>query len=41
LLNRLSENPGPQERAEIEGVLAQINAALNTLEEAGETADEQ
>jgi hypothetical protein len=32
LLNRLMENPGPQERAKAEGVLAQINATLNALE---------
>jgi hypothetical protein len=35
LIERLNNNPGRNERAEIEGILAQINAALNLLEEAG------
>jgi hypothetical protein len=40
LIERLNNNPDRNERAEIEGSLAQINAALNLLEEAGETSDE-
>jgi hypothetical protein len=35
LLERLQENPGPNERAEIERLLAQVDAALNLLEEVG------
>jgi hypothetical protein len=38
LLERLHNNPGRNERAEIEGLLAKINTALNFLEESGETA---
>jgi len=34
LIERL-ENPGPQEREEIERLLAKINAAQNLLDEAG------
>jgi hypothetical protein len=41
LQERLQADPGPNERAEIERLLAQIDAALDLLEEAGETADEQ
>ena len=33
LLRRLQENPGPHERDEIERLLAQIDAALNQLDE--------
>lgn len=35
LIERLDENPGPQERDEIERLLEQINAALDSLDEAG------
>ncbi|MDI4232279.1 MULTISPECIES: hypothetical protein [unclassified Bradyrhizobium] len=35
LLERLQENPGANERAEIERLLEQIDAALNLLDEAG------
>jgi hypothetical protein len=35
LLERLQDNPGPNERAEIEGFIAQIDTALNLLEEPG------
>jgi len=35
LLDRLQEDPAPNERDEIEGFLAQIDAALNFLDEAG------
>ena len=35
LLDRLREDPGPNERAEIERLLADIDAALDLLEEAG------
>lgn len=38
LRERLHNNPGRNERAEIEGLLAKINTALNFLEEFGETA---
>jgi hypothetical protein len=43
LLDRLQENPGPNERDEIERVLAQIDTALDLLDEAGpgETSDEK
>ncbi len=41
LLKRLLENPGPHEREEIEGLLAQIETALDLLREPGETRDEQ
>ncbi|MFH0303290.1 hypothetical protein AAFX91_40410 [Bradyrhizobium sp. 31Argb] len=37
LLERLQENPGANERAEIERLLEQIDAALNLLDEAGPT----
>jgi hypothetical protein len=40
LLERLEAGPGPNERVEIEGLLAQIDTALDLLEEPGETADE-
>jgi hypothetical protein len=35
LVERLQENPGPHERAEIERLLAQVDAALDMLEEVG------
>jgi hypothetical protein len=35
LLERLEQGPGPNERAEIERLLEQVNAALNLLDEAG------
>jgi hypothetical protein len=41
LLERLQDNPGPQEREEIEGLLAQIETALDLLREPGETSDVQ
>jgi len=34
LLDRLQEDPGPHERGEIERLLAEIDAALNLLDEA-------
>lgn len=41
LLERLHAGPCPNERAEIEALLAQIEAALGLLQEPGETSDEQ
>jgi hypothetical protein len=41
LLERLQQNPGAQEREEIDGLLAQIDTALDLLEEPGETSDDQ
>jgi hypothetical protein len=41
LLEQLQENPGPSEREEIEGFIAQIDTALNLLGEPGESSDEQ
>ena len=35
LIERLEQNPGPQEREAIEHLLEKINAALNLLDEAG------
>ncbi|WP_454628275.1 hypothetical protein [Bradyrhizobium cenepequi] len=35
LLERLQQDPGPNERAEIERLLGQIDTALNLLDEAG------
>jgi hypothetical protein len=35
LLDRLQDEPGPNERAEIERLLAQIDAALDLLEGPG------
>jgi hypothetical protein len=35
LLERLQEDPGPHERDEIERLLAEIDTALNALDEAG------
>jgi hypothetical protein len=35
LLERLQENPGPNEREEIDRLLEQIDTALDLLEEAG------
>jgi hypothetical protein len=40
LLERLHGDLGPNERAEIERLLVQIDAALDLLEEPDETADE-
>ncbi|MCA6110658.1 hypothetical protein [Bradyrhizobium cenepequi] len=37
LLERLQQDPGPNERAEIERLLDQIDTALNLLDEAGST----
>ena len=43
LLERLEEDLGPHEREEIERLLAEIDAALNLLDEAGpsKTSDVQ
>jgi hypothetical protein len=41
LMERLQEMPGPHERDEIEPLLAQIDAALNLLDEASESDDER
>jgi hypothetical protein len=43
LLERLQEDPGPNEREEIERLLAEVDTALNLLEDAGpsETHEEQ
>ncbi len=35
LIDRLDENPGSEEREEIERLLEQINAALDSLADAG------
>jgi len=35
LLDRLQKDPGPHERDEIERLLAEINEALNVLDEGG------
>jgi hypothetical protein len=35
LIQRLEENPGPNEQAEIERLLAEIDEALNFLDETG------
>jgi hypothetical protein len=35
LLERLEQNPGPSENAEIQQLLAKINAALELLDDAG------
>ncbi len=35
LLERMAEDPGPHERDEIERQLAEIDAALNDLDQAG------
>jgi hypothetical protein len=35
LLQRLEQNPGPNERTEIEQLLAKINAALELLDDVG------
>jgi hypothetical protein len=40
LLERLQENPGPNERDEIERLLEQIDTALDLLEEAGPSESE-
>ena len=38
LIERLQEDPGPEEREQIERQLEQINAALDSLEQAGSGA---
>jgi DNA-binding MarR family transcriptional regulator len=38
LIERLHEGPGPEEREQIERQLEQINAALDSLEQAGSGA---
>jgi hypothetical protein len=35
LIERLQENPGPEERDEIERLLEKLDAALDSLDEAG------
>jgi DNA-binding MarR family transcriptional regulator len=35
LIERLHEEPGPEEREQIERLLEQINAALDSLDKAG------
>jgi DNA-binding MarR family transcriptional regulator len=35
LIERLQEDPGPEEREQIERLLEQINAALDSLDDAG------
>jgi DNA-binding MarR family transcriptional regulator len=35
LIERLQENPGPEEREQIERLLEQVNAALDLLEKVG------
>ena len=35
LIERLQERPGPEEREQIEHLLEQINAALDSLDQAG------
>ena len=39
LLERLQENPGPNERDEIERLIAQIDTALDLLEAADDSSD--
>jgi hypothetical protein len=41
LLERLQENPGLNERDEIERLIAQINIALDLLEAPDESSDDQ
>jgi len=41
LLERLQENPGPNERDEIERLIAQIDTALDLLKAPGESNDDQ
>ena len=41
LLERLQENPGPNERDEIERLIAQINTALDLLEAPDESGDDR
>jgi hypothetical protein len=41
LLERLHEGPGPHERDEIERLLAQIDAALNLLDEPVGAGDDE
>ena len=42
LLRRLEEDPGPNERAELERLLEKVDAALSSLQPVpGETAEDQ
>jgi hypothetical protein len=41
LLERLQEDPGPNERDEIERLIAQINTALDLLEAPDESRDDR
>lgn len=41
LLEQLQENPGPNERDEIERLIAQINIALEFLEAPDESSDDR
>jgi hypothetical protein len=41
LIERLGDNPGPNERQEIERLLGQIDTALDLLEVPGKTSDEK
>jgi hypothetical protein len=41
LLDRLQNDPGPQERDEIERLLAQIDIALDLLDRSGQIGDER
>jgi hypothetical protein len=41
LLERLQDDPGPNERAGIEQLLEQIDTALNLLDEAGPGTSEE
>jgi hypothetical protein len=41
LLERLQENPGPNERDEIERLIAQIDSALDLLEAPDEGSDDR
>jgi hypothetical protein len=41
LLERLQENPGPNERDEIERLIAQIDTALDLLETPDESSDDR
>ncbi|HVX77590.1 MAG TPA: hypothetical protein VHB49_15760 [Bradyrhizobium sp.] len=40
LLERLEENPGPNEREEIERLLERIDTALNLLDQTGASEEE-
>jgi hypothetical protein len=41
LIERLGDNPGPNERGEIERLLQQIDVALDLLEVPGKTSGEK